>query len=55
MDVHQMVEDVVVNTISIEYPKVMVVMADAWTDGHGHNPYVNLSTQYLTLGFKMRE
>ena len=55
LDVHQMVQDSVVKRISSECPSVMVIMADAWTDGHAHIPYVNVSTQYLTLDFKMRD
>ena len=50
-----MVEKAVVERVEAESPIVIVIMVDGWTDGHAHHPYVNMSTQYLTKDFEMRD
>ena len=55
LDVHNMVEKAVVERVEAESPIVIGIMVDGWTDGHAHHPYVNMSTQYLTKDFEMRD
>ena len=50
-----MIEKAVIDRVEMESPFAIAIMVDGWTDGHAHNPYVNLSTQYLTKDFVMRD